>query len=82
MNTLEDIKTKLIEKLTEKGIVMLPEPLVTNHFMDNEVLSYIIELDTIGDVLLEGNIKYINILSLEDLHNNKFILRCKLYPAD
>lgn len=82
MNTMEEVKSKLIEKLIEKGLVILPEPLASNHFMDNEVLSYIIDLNSIADRLLESNIKYINILSLEDLNDNNYILRCKLYPAD
>lgn len=54
--------------------------------MDNEVLSFIITLDTIIKILKVNNIKYINILSLEPItkidYTENFILRCKLYPND
>lgn len=83
---IEDIKNRLIENIKENELVVLPEPLDTNHFMDNEVLSFIIEIDTFVDRLIENNIKYINILSLEPInkitYKDKFILRCKLYPND
>ena len=83
---IEDIKNRLIENIKENELVVLPEPLDTNHFMDNEVLSFIIEIDTFVDKLIENNFKYINILSLEPInkitYKDKFILRCKLYPND
>ena len=80
---VETIKKRLIKNLKANGIEILPEPLATNHFIDNDVISVIITIDTFAEKLIESNIKYINILTLEPLgyvtYTDKYILRCKLY---
>ncbi len=85
--TIESVKKKLIKNLKASGLVILPVPLVTDHFLDNQVISLIIELDKIADKLVQENIKYVNILSIETITEpiamtDKFILRCKLYIND
>ncbi len=85
--TIESVKKKLIKNLKASGLVILPVPLVTDHFLDNQVTSLIIELDKIAEKLVQENIKYVNILSIETITEpiamtDKFILRCKLYIND
>jgi hypothetical protein len=85
--TIESVKKKLIKNLKASGLVILPVPLVTDHFLDNQVISLIIELDKIADKLVQENIKYVNILSIETITEpiamtDKFIIRCKLYIND
>ena len=85
--TIESVKKKLIKNLKASGLVILPVPLVTDHFLDNQVISLIIELDKIADKFVQENIKYVNILSIETITEpiamtDKFILRCKLYIND
>ncbi len=85
--TIESVKKKLIKNLKASGLVILPVPLVTDHFLDNQVISLIIELDKIADKLVQENIKYVNILSIETITEpiamtDKFIIRCKLHLND